>query len=89
MSGKQMEGDNDERRRLAKDARDAGKAPSEVGATLGASKQRNEADDDMTHQQRVDLAREGKHEVLANNTPEARPGSRDRDTADRESHPRL
>ena len=89
MGGKQMEGDNTERRKLAKDARDAGKTPSEVGATLGASKQRNEAEGDMTHQQRVDLAREGKHNVLANNTPEARPGSRDADTPDRESHPRL
>ncbi len=48
MGGKQMEGDNAERRKLAKDARDAGKKPSEVGATLGASKQRNEAEADMT-----------------------------------------
>ncbi len=87
--GKQMEGDNTERRKLAKDARDAGKAPSEVGATLGSSKQATEADADMTHQQRLDLKREGKHEVTAANTPTARPGSRDPETADRESHPRL
>lgn len=89
MGGKQMEGDNTERRTLATAARDEGKQPSEVGATLGGSKQRNEAEDDMTHQQRVDLGREGKHNVIANNTPEARPGSRDTDTPDRESHPRL
>ena len=89
MGGKQMEGDNTERRKLAKAARDAGKRPSEVGATLGASKQRQEASDDMTHQQRIDLKREGKHTVTAANTPSARPGSRDADTADRESHPRL
>ena len=89
MGGRQMEGDNTERRKLAKESRDAGKKPSEVGATLGSSKQRNEADEDMTHQQRVDLAREGKHNVLANNTPKARPGSRDAATEDRESHPRL
>ena len=89
MGGKQMEGDNAERRKLANEARDAGKAPSEVGATLGSSKQRNDADPGMTHQQRIDLAREGKHNVLANNTPKARPGSRDEDTEDRESHPRL
>ena len=43
MGGKQMEGDNTERRRLAKDARDADRKPSEVGATLGASRQRNKA----------------------------------------------
>ena len=89
MGGKQMEGDNAERRKLARAAREAGKAPSEVGATLGASKQRQKASGDMTHQQRVDLTREGKHTVTAANTPKARPGSRDRDTEDRESHPRL
>lgn len=89
MGGKQMEGDNTERRKLANEARDADKAPSEVGATLGSSKQRNDAEEGMTHQQRIDLAREGKHNVLANNTPTARPGSRDEDTEDRESHPRL
>jgi hypothetical protein len=89
MGGKQMEGDNTERRALAKDARDAGRKPSEVGATLGASKQRNGADADMTHQQRLDLVREGKHNVIANNTPTTRPRNRDAETEDRESHPRL
>ena len=89
MGGKQMEGDNQERRKLAKDARDEGKRPSEVGASQGASKQRAEAGDDMTHQQRLDLKPEGKHEVISANTPTARPRSRDADTEDRESHPRL
>ena len=89
MGGKQMEADNAERRRLARAAREAGKAPSAVGATLGASKQRQEAVSGMTHQQRIDLKREGKHTVTSANTPTARPGSRDRDTEDRESHPRL
>ena len=87
--GKQMEGDNKELRKLAKDARDAGKKPSEVGATQSSSQQRNEADENMTHQERIDLKREGKHNVLSENTPEARPGSRDEETEDRESHPRL
>lgn len=87
--GKQMEGDNRERRKKAKQARDQGKAPSEVGATLGASQQRTEADDNMTHQEKIDLKREGKPDVITENTPEARPGSRDPDTPDRESHPRL
>lgn len=89
MGGKQMEGDNRERRKLAKAAREEGKKPSEVGATLGASKQRAEADDDMTHQQRIDMIREGKHNVISENTPEAKPRSRDGETPDRESHPRL
>ena len=89
MGGKQMEGDNNERRKLAKDARDADRKPSEVGATLGASKQLNKSSRKMTHQQRLDLAREGKHNVISGNTPKARPGSRDGTTEDRESHPRL
>lgn len=87
--GKQMEGDNRQRRKVAKEAREAGKKPSEVGATLGASKQRAEADEDATHQERLDQKREGKERVLTENTPEARPGSRDPETLDRERHPRL
>ncbi len=89
MGGKQMEGDNRERRKLAKEARDAGKKASEVAASLGSSKQRTSADADMTHQQKLDLKREGKHNVTSAHTPEARPGSRDPETPDRESHPRL
>ncbi|HEX5520313.1 MAG TPA: hypothetical protein VFX29_01405 [Longimicrobiaceae bacterium] len=88
MGGKQMEGDNRQRRDAAKEAREAGKKPSEIGATLGASKQRAHADTDMTHQQRLDLKREGKQDVIEQNTPEARPGSRDPDTPDRETYPR-
>jgi hypothetical protein len=89
MSGKQMEGDNKERRKMAKEARDEGSKPSEVGATLGASKQRTKADADSTHQEKLDLKRQGKHDVIRENTPEAKPGSRDGDTLDRERHPRL
>jgi len=87
--GKQMEGDNKQRRAKAKRARDEGKKPSEVGGTMGASKQRNESNSDMSHQEKLDLKREGKHDVIRENTPEARPGSRDADTADRQRHPRL
>jgi hypothetical protein len=87
--GKQMEGDNRERRKRAKEARDHGKKPSEVGATLGASKQRAVADDDASHQERIDQIREGKQNVLTENTPETKPGARDADTPDRERHPRL
>jgi hypothetical protein len=89
MAGRQMEGDNTQRRKLAKSARDRGKRPSAVGATFGASKQRTKAAPKLTHQKRIDLKREGKQEVLAAHTPKARPGSRDRNTPDRESHPRL
>jgi hypothetical protein len=89
MSGKQMEGDNKERRAAAKQARDEGKAASEVGASTGSSQQRTKAPGKMTHQEKLDLKREGKHKVIRENTPEARPGSRDADTLDRERHPRL
>ena len=47
------EGDNEQRRRKAKQARDEGKRPSEVGATLGASKQRKEAKPGASHQERL------------------------------------
>lgn len=87
--GKQMEGDNRQRRAAAREAREHGKKPSEVGATTGASKQPAKADTEATHQERIDQKREGKHDVISQNTPEARPGSRDSDTLDRERHPRL
>jgi hypothetical protein len=89
MGGKQMEGDNRQRRAAAKEAREGGKKPSEVGATTGSTQQRTKAHGDATHQQKIDLQREGKQKVIRENTPEARPGSRDPDTLDREKHPRL
>jgi hypothetical protein len=89
MGGKQMEGDNRERRKMAKDARDEGKKPSEIGATLGASKQRADADAGASHQEKLDMQRQGKHDVISENTPEAKPGARDADSLDRERHPRL
>jgi hypothetical protein len=89
MAGKQMEGDSKQRRAAAKAARDEGKSASEVGASTGASQQRAKADANMTHQEKLDLKRQGKQDVIRENTPEARPGSRDADTPDRERHPRL
>lgn len=88
MGGKKMEGNEDQKRQAARQAKEQGKSPSEVGATTGASQQRSEAGDEMSHQQKLDLKREGKHDVIQQNTPEARPGSRDSDTLDRERHPR-
>lgn len=88
MGGKQMEGNEQQKRQAARDAREAGKKPSEVGATTGASQQQAKADTNMSHQERLDMKREGKHDVIRENTPEARPGSRDSDTLDRERFPR-
>lgn len=89
MGGKNMEGNNEQRRAAAREAREQGKAPSEVAATTGSSKQQAKASSARSHQERLDQKREGKHSVIAQNTPEARPGSRDADTADRERFPRL
>ena len=88
MGGKKMEGNEQQKRKAAREAKDAGSAPSAVGATTGGSQQRTEASADMTHQEKLDLKREGKHDVIQQNTPEARPGSRDSDTPDRERYPR-
>ena len=88
MAKRQMNGDNRERRKQASEAREAGKDASETGATTGGEKQRTAASRSMSHQEKIDLQREGKHDVISENTPEARPGSRDEDSLDRERHPR-
>ncbi len=76
MAGQErnMEGDNEQRRRAARDARREGKRPSQVGATLGASKQRKEAKSSASHQQRADMKAEGKRGAGTSGKP--RPGSR-------------
>ena len=90
MGGKKMEGSEEQKRQAARDARDRGKSASEVGASSGGSQQRTEAGDDMSHQERLDLKREGKPDRLEQDKmPEARPGSRDADTLDHEKYPRL
>ena len=76
MAGQErnMEGDNAQRRRAARDAREHGKRPSEVGATLGASKQRKEASRKASHQERIETRRDGKRGAGASGKP--KPGSR-------------
>jgi hypothetical protein len=72
-----MEGDNEQRRATAKKAREQGKRPSEVGATLGASKQLKSAKGNASHQERIDLKREGKPTPGTSGKP--RPGNREVD----------
>jgi hypothetical protein len=72
-----IEGDSDQRRRAARAARAAGKRPSEVGATLGASKQRREVKRNASHQERVETKRQGKRSAGTSGKP--RPGSRSTD----------
>ena len=74
MGGKQMEGDNRERRKKAKEARERGNDPSEENVTSGASKQREHLDDNADHREKVENIRKGKHDVIGENTPEPRPG---------------
>jgi hypothetical protein len=72
-----MEGDNEQRRAAAREARAAGKKPSEVGATLGGSKQLKSAKGSSSHQEKMDLKREGKPSPGTSGKP--RPGNRDSD----------
>ena len=89
MGGKRMEGSEEQKRQAARDAREEGKSAGEIGATTGGSQQRTQATGDMSHQRRLDLKRAGKPDQLTEDTPEARPGSRDPDTLDQERFPRL
>jgi hypothetical protein len=73
MSGKQMEGDNRQRRKAAREARREGSSPSEKGATFGASQQRTKRDE-KDHRDQIEKLREGKQRVIRENTPEPKPG---------------
>jgi len=74
---RQLEGDNKQRRKAAREARAEGKRPSEISATLGASKQRKEASSNASHAERLEQITEGKRGAGTSGKP--RPGNRDRD----------
>jgi hypothetical protein len=74
------EGNDEQRRAKARQAREAGKRPSEMSATLGASKQRKEAKSGASHQEKIEQKREGKEARTAKGTSgKPRPGNRDAD----------
>lgn len=79
MAGQERnrEGNADEKRAAAREARRQGKRPSETRATTGASKQRKEADGGASHQERLEQKHEGKRDQRPGDR--ARPGSRDHD----------
>ena len=82
MAGQQrnMEGNAEQKRAAAREAKAHGKKPSEVGATTGASKQRKAAPNNATHQEKMELKHEGKHGgSKAIDSEHARPGNRDTD----------
>ena len=74
---KDMEGDNEQRRAAAREARAQGKRPRAVGAPLGASKQLKSAKQGASHQEKIDLKREGKPSPQTSGKP--RPGNREVD----------
>lgn len=74
---KQMEGNPEQRRAAARAAKEQGLKPSEIGATLGASKQTKKVEQGASHQERVETTREGKNNPGRDD--QARPGSRDVD----------
>ncbi len=72
-----IEGDANEKRKAAREAKAEGKRPSEVSATTGASKQRKEAPSKASHQEKMDLKHEGKRSQKPGEEP--RPGNREHD----------
>lgn len=76
MGGRQMEGDNRQRRVKGREAHERGRKPSEEGVTTGASKQRNHLRRDEDYQDKIESIRQGKQEAIRENTPKLRPGSR-------------
>lgn len=72
--GKQMEGDNRQRRQRAKDARDEGRAPSAEGVTTGASVQERHLSNDADHEEKMAGPGWGKQQP-ERVAPDPRPGS--------------
>lgn len=64
-----MEGDNRQRRKAARDARKAGDAPSEHGATTGASKQRTHLAGDGDQDERLATVQRGEAKQAGEDVP--------------------
>jgi hypothetical protein len=79
MAGKKMEGNEEQRRRKAREAKRKGDAPSARGASQGASKQRRHLPADEDHVTKLRSVHEGKQPDAGQHVsrPEPRPGSRD------------
>ena len=67
--GKQMEGDNKQRRRAAREAREAGDTPSEHGFTTGASKQRTHLAGDGDQRERLTTIHRGEAKQAGEDVP--------------------
>ena len=64
MSGKKMEGNEQAKRKASREAHAHGKAPSEVGATTGASKQREHLGNQADHAEKITTRHQGKPDQL-------------------------
>ena len=67
--GKQMEGDNKQRRKNAREARDAGTEPSRHGLTTGASKQRTRVGSSESHDERLTTVQRGEAKQAGDDVP--------------------
>ena len=76
MSGKKMEGNEQQRRRAAREARKRGNDPSAESTTMGASKQRRHLPQDEDHREKIETIRKGKQPDISENVPDTRPGYR-------------
>ncbi len=76
--GKKKEGNEQQKRKAAREARGAGRSPSEVGATSGPSKQRHHlgAHDDPV--EKLLTIRQGKQEVTDVDVSDPEPRARSR-----------
>jgi hypothetical protein len=69
-----MEGDNKERRKKSREAREQGKRPSAEQVTTGASKQSRRFEGG--HVEEIEAIRKGKQPMLVQKTPKPTPHSR-------------
>jgi hypothetical protein len=83
MPHRSAEGNDEQRRAKAREARAEGNKPSELGETLGASKQTKHASHakgSESHQERLDQRHQGKEAKTAKGSSgKPRPGNRDTD----------
>lgn len=77
MSGKKMEGSEEQKRAKAREAKERGNEPSEEGGTSGSSKQRKRVGGDAPHTEKLETRREGKQDSVLGGKSEPRPGSGD------------
>jgi ribulose-5-phosphate 4-epimerase/fuculose-1-phosphate aldolase len=81
--GKQMEGDNKQRRKAAREAREAGSSASEHGMTTGGSKQSGHVAGDADHIEKLAQTQQGEAKQAGPDVPQPLRGkgrSRDPET---------